>query len=208
MDGYKAYRYYLAIKLHFGSDKFDVFQNHGAVKYSREKFDSRNDKYIFEKLSKKFKADKEYIQFLASNFMYGNPDVVYTGSDADDNYIEFQRRKQSITKIFSDDCDIILRESEKINFTNNQIPFIISLYLSSRITLETLRIFDDSLDTINNLKMENQTLYDMFDEPLRVVSKSKGFVKYDSEKTTPIMKNLLLELEANNHEQHSQETQS
>jgi hypothetical protein len=48
MDGFKAYRYYLAIKLHFTTDKFNVFENRGNVKGTREAFNARNDRYIFE----------------------------------------------------------------------------------------------------------------------------------------------------------------
>jgi hypothetical protein len=207
MDGYKAYRYYLAIKLHFTTDKFNVFTNHGAVKYSRERFSNRNDRYIFDKLARKFKTDKEYIQFLASNYMYGNPDVVYSGQEAEDNYIEYIRIKQSITKIFNDDTQIILREFEKnnINCTNNQLPIIISLYISNKIKLESLRILDDKLNLLHNLKMENQTLYKMFDDLLRVVEKSKGFVKYDNTKTNPIIENLFKEVDNFKNEQNLQE---
>ena len=68
MDGYKAYRYYLAIKLHFTTDKFDVFQNRGNVKGTREAFNARNDRYIFEKLAQKRSDDKEIIQFFNTIF--------------------------------------------------------------------------------------------------------------------------------------------
>ena len=44
MDGFKAYRYYLAIKLHFTTDKFNVFENRGNVRGTREAFNVRNDK--------------------------------------------------------------------------------------------------------------------------------------------------------------------
>jgi hypothetical protein len=198
MDGYKAYRFYLAIKLHFSSDKFNVFENHGHVKYPKQKFELRNDKYIFEKLARKFATDREYIRFLAANFMYGNSDVVYSGSEANDNYLQYIKRKESITKIFKDDVFTIINviETEKINCTLNQLPFIISLYLSNRITLETLRIIDDRLQIIYNLKMQNQVLYSMFEDALRVVDKSRGFVKYDSMKTDPIIDNLVEELSA------------
>lgn len=200
MDGYQAYKFYLAIKLHFSSEKFDVFFNKGALKYSREKFNTRNDKLIFDKLSRKFNSEKDYIQYIASNFMYGNPDVVYSGSDAEDNYIEYIKRKESITKIFKDDLDIITTYYEKhpnesaINCTNNTLPYIISLYLSNQITLESLRILDDKLNIIHQLKMENQTLYKMFQDVLLIVEKSKGFVKYSFEKTNPYIENLITEL--------------
>lgn len=199
MDGYKAYRYYLALKLHFGTDKFDVFSNHGAVKYSREKFMARNDRYIFEKLSQKFSSDREYIQFIASNFMYGNPDVVYSGAEAEDNYIEYIKRKQSITNVFWDDITTMIRYHEQnagsmFEVHDNKIPSIISLYLSSKITLESLRILDDRYNILHEFKMTNQTLYKMFEDTLRIVEKSKGFVKYDTLKTDPIIEELMEEL--------------
>jgi hypothetical protein len=68
MDGFKAYRYYLAIKLHFTSDKFNVFENRGNVKGTREAFTARNDRYIFEKLANKYNDDREIIQFFVANF--------------------------------------------------------------------------------------------------------------------------------------------
>lgn len=202
MDGYKAYKYYLALKLHFSSEKFNVFNNHGAVKYTRERFENRNDKFIFEKLSRKFKTDKEYIQYIASNYMYGNPDVVYSGLEGEDNYLEYIRRKQSISKILKDDIDTIVRSLElpqKINCINNKLPFIISLYLTSKITLESLRIIDDRLDIIHNLKMENLTLYNMFSNSLMIVEKSRGFIKYDKSKTDLIIDNMLEEIKDINH---------
>jgi hypothetical protein len=213
MDGYKAYKFYLAIKLHFNSEKFDVFFNRGALKYSREKFNSRNDRLIFEKLAKRFSSEKDYIQYIASNFMYGNPDVAYSGTEGDDNYIEYLRRKESMTKIFKGDLDTIITYHEKyptesaINCTNNTLPYIISLYLSNQITLETVRILDDRLSIIHHLKMENQTLYKMFEDLLLIVDKAKGFVKYSSEKTNPHIENLITELKLN-YEPNTQEIES
>ena len=202
MDGYKAYRYYLALKLHFGTDKFDVFANHGAVKYSRDKFLARNDRYIFEKLSQKFNTDREFIQYIASNFMYGNPDVVCSGGDAEDNFIKFNRHKQSMTKLFWDDIENIVKYHEQhggsmFNVQDNKIPGIIALYLSNRVTLESLRILDDRYNILHEFKCSNQTLYKMFEDTLRIVEKSKGFVKYDKTKTDPIIEELMQELGLN-----------
>ena len=83
MDGFTAYKYYMALKLHFSSDKYNVFESRGSVKCSREKFNSRNDYYIFEKLGRKFSTNQELIQYMAANFIYKNPNVIYSGADAD-----------------------------------------------------------------------------------------------------------------------------
>lgn len=192
MDGVKAYRYYMAIKLHFTSEKFNVFENKGAIKGSRETIQARNDYYIFEKLGRKFSTDKEYIQYIASNFMYGNHDVVYNiGYESESLYKEYIKRKQSITKVFTDDCHTIVNELDKINFTNNQLPYIIRLYLSNRITLETVRILDDKLNIIQHLKLKNQMVYKMFEDSLRIIEKSKGFVKYNKDKIDMVYEDII-----------------
>jgi hypothetical protein len=122
MDGYKAYRYYLAIKLHFTTDKFNVFENRGNVRGTREAFNARNDRYIFEKLANKYSDDKEIIQFFVSNFAYGNDTAIYAGREAEDNFLLWNKRKQSITKVFVDDLAILLTYIE-VNKLNNQSLF-------------------------------------------------------------------------------------
>ena len=108
MDGYRAYRFYLATKLHFTSDKYDVFAAKGAVSASISSFEKRNDRYMFTRLGQRFNTEREYIQFIACNYIYGNPNVIYSGSEADENFTEWQRRRQSATKLFSDDCDKLI----------------------------------------------------------------------------------------------------
>ena len=192
MDGFKAYQYYMAIKLHFSSEKFNVFENKGKVKCSRERYNSRNDYFIFEKLSKKYKNDHDLIQFLASNFIYRNPNVIYSGSEAEDNFTEWQRRKQSVTKLFLDDCHTLVSVHKSINqlfyCTNNTIPYIIDLYLSKKINIESVRILDDQMHFIQDWK-DNSILTLLVDD-IKLIKKSKGFVKYDINKVTPIFNNL------------------
>ncbi len=130
MDGFKAYRYYLAIKLHFTTDKFNVFQNRGNVRGTREAFNARNDRYIFEKLANKYSDDKDIIQFFVANFAYGSDNAIYAGQEAEENYTEWIRRKQSITKIVIDDLAKLLtyvetnrlKHTALFEFTDNEYP--------------------------------------------------------------------------------------
>lgn len=189
MNGLTAYKYYQAIKLHFTSDKYDVFTSKGHVRCSRESFEKRNDRYIFEKLATKFRTDKELIQYLASNFMYGHHEVVYNQVDGDRNYITFLKRKQSITQVFTDDLhklDLDAGELNKTIFdcTNNQLPIIISYLLNKRITLETLSICNDINGFIE--KIDSDLVRTMYGDILRAIQKSHKFIKYDSTKLVPI----------------------
>jgi hypothetical protein len=193
MTGFKAFRYYLALKLHFNSDKYNVFENKGNIKYSYENFNSRNDKHIFEKLGRKFDTDKELIQFLVANFAYGHDNMIFAIEEANEYYLEWQKRKQSITRIFKDDLNTIELESQKnalsldqiINFTLNEYPSIIKLYLGKKIAIESVSILNDLLDFIPKWK-QNPSGMLILEADIRKIEKVKGFVKYEQDRIKPI----------------------
>lgn len=201
MDGFKAYKYYMAIKLHFTSPKYDVFQTRGHVKGSRDTFTSRNDRYIFEKLAQKYPADKDIIQFFVSNFAYGHETAIYANSEADDLFSEWQRRKQSVTKIFVDDLASIINhcemnrmdQKEIFNSVDGDLPAVLNLYLSGKITIETLSIINDFYPFVD-LWDANPTSRIVLGDGLLRIKKLKGFVKYDSEKLSKIFNHFKDEL--------------
>lgn len=201
MDGFKAYRYYLAIKLHFTTDKFNVFENRGNVKGTREAFNARNDRYIFEKLARKHDNDKEIIQFFVANFAYGNDTAIYAGAEADEVYTEWLRRKQSITKIFVDDLATLLTHIEinklthtsLFNFTDSEYPVALKLFVGGKIKIETLRIIDDLYPIIEKWKLNTSVRY-IWDDDLRRITKLTGFVKYDIIKIKKIFDHFLEEV--------------
>jgi len=201
VDGFKAYRYYLAIKLHFTTDKFNVFENRGNVKGTREAFNARNDRYIFEKLARKHDNDKDIIQFFVANFAYGNDTAIYAGAEADEVYTEWLRRKQSITKIFVDDLATLLTHIEinklthtsLFNFTDSEYPVALKLFVGGKIKIETLRIIDDLYPIIEKWKLNTSVRY-IWDDDLRRITKLTGFVKYDIIKIKKIFDHFLEEV--------------
>jgi len=66
MDSFQVYRYYLALKLHFTTDNYDVFEHKGRVRCSRRTFETRKDLYAIEKLARKYK-ESEIVNLLVSN---------------------------------------------------------------------------------------------------------------------------------------------
>ena len=176
MDGFKAYKYYMAIKLHFTSSKYNVFENRGQVKGTRETFSLRNDWYIFEKLSQKYPNDKDIIQFFVSNFAYGNDTAIYGNSEAEELYSEWQRRKQSITKIFIDDltkimniCDVHKFNTEGIfKNVNGDLPVLLSMFIQGKVTIESLRIIDDLYPFVNAWENDPTIKIVMGDKLLRI----------------------------------------
>ena len=201
MDGFKAYKYYIAVKLHYTKDSFDVFKNRGNLKGTREAFNARNDRMMFDKLARKYPVDKDLIQYYVANFAYGNDAAVYSFDDAESNLLEWNRRKQSITKIFQDDCNKIILDACKnkiksgavLNLTNKGYCSILKLFLGNQITLETIRIIDDMLPVLHSWK-QNESMLLLWENEIRRIEKSKGFVTYDRDKIVKVFNNFMDDL--------------
>lgn len=193
MDGFKVYRYYMALKLHFTSDKYNVFNN-SNVRGTRDAFNSRNDRYIFEKLARRFETDYDLIQYFASNMAYGNLSVVYSNLDAEANYVLWLKRKESITKHFSDDISKLMLHLEKekkdlsslLTYSHDQFPDLFKLFLGDHISVETMVILDDHFNYLQQWKQFANLLWE---DECRRIEKTKGFVKYDKAKILTLIQN-------------------
>ena len=195
MNGFKAYRYHLALKLHFTKEKYNVFETRGNIKVSLDAFRSRNDSYIFERLAKKLDTDKDFIQFVVANYAYGNVNYLYDEGLAVSNYVQWLKVKESITKTFGDDISTLFYEATKqdvgqdyiINCTNNDLPFIIKLYLGKQIQPQTISIIHDLTGIIDTWQ-QNASLNIFFEDEMLRLKKLKGFFTYDKEKLENIYK--------------------
>ena len=72
MEPFDAYKYYMAIKLHFESDSYDAPKYNFKTSISPQSFWKRRDKYHFAKLSRKFNKPDELVDFYISQFVNGN----------------------------------------------------------------------------------------------------------------------------------------
>jgi hypothetical protein len=119
--------------------------------------------------------------------------MIFAIEEANEYYLEWQKRKQSISRIFKDDLNTIELESQKnalsldqiINFTLNEYPSIIKLYLGKKIAIESISILNDLLDFIPKWK-QNPSAMLILESDIRKIEKIKGFVKYEQEKIKPI----------------------
>lgn len=190
----------MAIKLHFTNDEFNVFENRGRVKGTRDTFNARNDKYIFEKLANKYSTDKEIIQFFVANFAYNADTAIYEGKEAEDNLVIWNKRKQSITQVFIDDLATIIThietnkdESPLFFFDRTGYPLLLKLYLGGKITIETLRIIDDLHPMVETWSNHPTAKFIHSNDFLRI-KKLTGFVKYDKIKLHNIFRHFLEEV--------------
>jgi hypothetical protein len=150
MTAFDSYQVYTGIKLHFGSKKYDYFKFDGKTKVTVENFLKRNDRYFFEKISKKYNRQtvKEY---FVSNFVANSN--LWIGSMTDDNYLEWQRKVQSISYLFRSDLEKLMMNVSDINEAfrckTTQHPLVLRMYLGKSIMLETLVILNRITNFVN-----------------------------------------------------------
>lgn len=147
MSPFDVYVNYLAIKSHFTNPKYDYFKYNKKVRASVKSFNSRSDKYFFERTSRKL-SDKEVVDFLVSNFVASDtPQNLWIGSlinGGERNYQEWMKRQQSLTYLFKEQSNELFSETkleDALNCSKGHPP-ILKGFLSGKICLETLVIYD------------------------------------------------------------------
>jgi hypothetical protein len=192
MDEFSVYKMYLALKLHFTTDKYDVIKQRGKVRASRQAFAKRKDLYSIKKVSKTY-SDEEVANFLVANFVSGDRWGGMFDSEAGETYIQWKKKMESLTYIFSSELDNLLLELEEKGFnyafeiSNGQHPYIIKCYLRKSISLETLLILDSIcpfMDKFDNEISDNILWPDIS----RLIRKYKPFLKFNKEKFNGILR--------------------
>src|SRR5210317_618969 len=153
-DGFSVYKTYLAIKLHFSSPKYDYAKYEGKINAKLDTFTSRNDRYFFHKLSKKYKED-EIVDFFVSNF--AKNDKVWSKQLLEDEYnntyLRIRKYKESVNYHFRSDCSLLNDRfiSDGISFNdgfisdNGQHPRVLRLLIQGKIDSQTAVILDSVL---------------------------------------------------------------
>ena len=194
MDEYSVYKMYLALKLHFTTDQYDVIKQKGRIRASRQAFAKRKDIFSIRKVSKTY-SDEEVANFLVANFTSGDRWGGLFDTEANERYTEWQKRVQSLSYIFSNDLDAILEELEAENKTfedafaiaKNQHPYIIKAFLRKTITLETLVILEKINPFLENFDTHLSTDI-MWPDISRLIRKYKPFLRFDKEKYSEILR--------------------
>lgn len=190
IDSFQTYKYFMAIKLHLTTDRYDVFKSEGRVSGTRETFEKRNDRFLFEKLGRKFSTPRELIEYFVANIAYGNKHVIYS-NESDEYYDTWIKRKESRTYIFKQQLQYIKNYLEDSNLKledlfdiHNNIPELLKLYVGGHIHLETMIIIND----MENFLPKWKPLVMLWGDQLRILNKTKNFVKYDKDKIQLIYK--------------------
>lgn len=186
MDAFEAYKLYIAIKNHFTSKTYDYFKYGGRTKASRTTFEKRTDKYFFHKLSKR----KDPLEFLVSNFVYNGDTWVgdlVQNSESERYYKQFLKNKESLSYIFSSDCDKLDPTFDtNILVEDGQHPKLLKMVLRKEIQIETLIILDE---LTSFMKYWNRNITDTIVWPQLYLKckKYKQFLNFNRDKMKEIV---------------------
>lgn len=177
MDPFEVYKLYLALKLHFTTEKYDITKTRGAVKASEKAFLKRKDIIAMRKLARDYKK-KEVIDLLVANFVSGDKWGGMFDAQASEVYKEWKARKVRRDYQFEQDVELIKIEMEKQSISDpfvadqGQHALVYRLYLGKKITIESLV----SLDKLFQFSYKGDD--DIFLEAINLlIRKYRPFVK-------------------------------
>ena len=196
MDGFDVYKIYLAIKLHFTSDSYDYFKHNGKTTARLNTFTKRRDRYFFHKLSRSY-SSSACVDYFVAGFI--DSDTVWigdvVGKSGQENYTRWQKRIESLSYVFENDCDTLLDfiEEKEIKFDDlfkvkkGQHPPLVKLYLANKITVESMVILNDILNYTKQFNKEiGETV--IWPKKYKLLMNYKPFLKYNSTKMKMIIK--------------------
>jgi hypothetical protein len=155
MTPFQVFCNYLALKSHFSNPKYDYFKYNKKVKVKEETFKKRKDIYWFQRTSRKY-SDEEVVDYFLSNFVATDyPENLWIGEiikNGEENYQEWKRRQQSLTYIFKEQSTQMLSENNlnELLDCSRQHPPILKMFLSGKIYIETLVIWNKIFTFENN----------------------------------------------------------
>ena len=199
MNGFEAYKEYLAVKNHFSLDNYDYIKYNGRISASEASFLKRKDKFFFTKLGRRFDRQDELRAFLVSNFLHN--EKIWVGNLLDEKHLEvyksWQKKQQSLSYVLRSDFSTILSFMDNNNVTfdtlfdmrDNELPLLLQLQQEDTIQVETLIVMDKVLGFFRrwDKKVEDDIFYPIVRKRIK---KYEGFIDYDISKAKTLMKEI------------------
>jgi len=147
MMPFDAYREYLALKNHFTKKSYDYHKYCGKSRATVQSFYKRKDRFWFEKVVRQ-KTDKEVVDFFVANFVScSDPQSLWIGEimkEGETRYKEWQKKFQSLSYLFKEESQQIFSQHkfEEVFDCSKSHPVLLKMFLSGKISLETMVIYD------------------------------------------------------------------
>ena len=177
------------MKAHFDKSDYDFVKYNGKSKVSRDSFYKRNDRVFFVKLTRKYKSKQDIQDYLLANFLVHPKGWV--GKFDEDNYIQWQRKIQSLSYTFKSEIESIL-DKDLIAVSANKHPKLLKEYLGKRVSLESMVILNSILQfhKVWNVKLEEDYAWK---DVYKLMNNYNSFLKFDTKSFKLILKGLMNE---------------
>lgn len=160
MIGYDLFRIHEPIRLHFESS-YDVFKYKGKIRYgSREQYESRNDKYCFERVASKIHSPKTAGQLCLANFVYNDRSWIHGNyNEMSEVYNRWKGAIGDIKNRFSDQINKLVQIAQEHDITpeamfdptpSGKYPPAMQLFLHGKVHKETIVILSHFKDFMTN----------------------------------------------------------
>jgi hypothetical protein len=181
MSGYKAYQFYVKMKLHFSNKDVDFSKKRSNVSY--ESFEKRQDSYEFKKIGKK----NNYKSFILANFLEDSNRYIRDFKEAP--YTRMKRALSSLTYIFENKIKEFETEEDlkKYFMVNNSKSLIMNDLLSNKIDIEIICILNNIYNIVSD--WESDSIFSMvYEKEIIVVKKYSVFFEDNLKKYENIIK--------------------
>jgi hypothetical protein len=171
MTSEKAFQLYLAIRLHYTVDSYDVFENGGRFKHQNKVAD-RKDFKLIDYFVNRIPTEREMIELCVANHLYGNPDFLYEPDDALEHLARWKSNKDSLTHNLQRDLSTIdlYTIQKKCSLEDYLSQQVISDILSNKIEFESLILLDRREPVIHLIQGFDSSKY------ITLMRKSSKFV--------------------------------
>ena len=193
---FDAFREYLALKNHFTKKSYDYHKYCGKSRATVQSFYKRKDRFWFEKVVRQ-KTDKEVVDFFVANFVScSDPQSLWIGEimkEGETRYKEWQKKVQSLSYLFKEESQQIFSQHkfEEVFDCSKSHPVLLKMFLSGKISLETLVIYDKIFMYGNNF---DKKLKDPVWESVSMkIKKYNPFLNIDVFRYRKILKEVILE---------------
>ena len=140
MKPIEAYQLFQGIKWYFEKRSYDYFKYRGRVNITESRFESRNDKYFFYKLSKK--DDAEF--FVAVNLF--NDSNLWVGDLFTDSVVKYYRQRKGVVSSLEQTIRNDLSRYDSLNdaltVRNGDYPKIVNDFMHQKVEPETLAVLN------------------------------------------------------------------
>lgn len=196
MMPFDSYKCYLSLKNHFTKDNYDYFKYCGKSRASLQSFYKRRDRFWFEKVSRQ-KTDQEVVDFFVANFVScDDPETLWIGEmikEGETRYQNWQKKVQSLSYIFKEESQNLFGDNkfEDVFKCSKGHPIVLKNFLSGKISLETLVIYD-KIFLFGN-KFDKKLKDPVWETVSRRIKKYNPFLNIDVLRFRKILKEIILE---------------